>query len=127
MGNSREVIIGKKVKKLVGKIKKFTEKWDPLGAGTLNQFVDPLADQWLGTDFTGMKALEAQNAADATARNEALLAQLSQQQAASNVDLGFENTPDTQVGGTATSLSTSSTTKKKKAPGGVASSLGINV
>lgn len=119
--------MGKKVTKLVGKIKKFTEKWDPLGAGTLNQFVDPMADQWLGTDFTGAKALEAQNAADATARNEALLAQLGQQQAASNVDLGFENTPDTQVGGTATSLSTSSNTKKKKAPGGVASSLGINV
>lgn len=119
--------MGKSIKKIVGKVMKFTEKWDPLGAGILNEFGKPLADQWIGTDFTGDKAEAAKNAADATARNEALLAQLSDQQAASNVDLGFENTPDTVVGGTANSLTTSTGTKKKKAAGGVASSLGINL
>ena len=119
--------MGKQVKKIVGKLMKFTEKWDPLGAGTLNQFANPLADQWLGTDFTGEKALAAKNAADATARNEALLEMLGQQQAASNVDLGFENTPDTQVGGTASGFAAGDKKRRKSGIGGVASSLGLNV
>lgn len=119
--------MGKKIKGFIGKIKKFTEKVDPLGAGTLNQFVDPMADQWLGTDMTGAKAEQKRLAADATARNEALLAQLSQQSAASNVDLGFENTPDTEVGGTATSLAGDPKRRRRAGGGGVANSLGINV
>lgn len=114
--------MGKKVKKLVGKVKSFTEKWDPLGAGTLNQFVDPMADQWLGTDFTGAKATQAGIDADNAAREQQ--AQTFAQNM--SVDLGSENVANVDLGGTADAASTGN--RRKKRPGGssASSSLGIN-
>lgn len=120
--------MGKSIKKLVSKVKKFTEKVDPLGAGTLNKIVDPIADQYLGTDFTGAKAQAAEDAANAANRQDALLNQLRNQAASANVDLGLENTPVAEVGGTATSMSRKRRTgNAPRAGAGVAASLGINV
>lgn len=114
--------MGKKVKKLVGKVKKFTEKWDPLGAGTLNQFVDPMADQWLGTDFTGAKATQAGIDADNAAREQQ--AQTFAQNM--SVDLGSENVANVDLGGTADAASTGNRRKKRQGGSSASSSLGIN-
>jgi hypothetical protein len=127
--------MGKKVKKLINKAKKITEKFDPLGAGVLNPYVDGLSDQFLGTDWSGAKAAQS----EAQRQQQQLLENLRQtmddnaQQLQSsnrnaNVDLAIENVPDTEIGGTANSLSTGAKDGKKKKPvGGVASSLGLNV
>lgn len=115
--------MGKKVQKVVGKVKKFTEKWDPLGAGLLNPYVDGLSDQFLGTDWSGAKA-EAKMAAQ---QQNDLLAAMNTQAQNANVDLSMNNIPDTEVGGTANAMASANTNKRKKAGvGGVASSLGIN-
>ena len=107
---------------MVGKIKKFTEKWDPLGAGTLNQFVDPMADQWLGTDFTGAKATQAGIDADNAAREQQ--AQTFAQNM--SVDLGSENVANVDLGGTADASGSSTRRKKRAAGSSASSSLGIN-
>lgn len=107
---------------MVGKIKKFTEKWDPLGAGTLNQFVDPMADQWLGTDFTGAKATQAGIDADNAAREQQ--AQTFAQNM--SVDLGSENVANVDLGGTADASGTSTRRKKRASGSSASSSLGIN-
>lgn len=121
----------KKVGKIIGKI----EKLDPL-AGSINKFLgtdsswsfgEGLADNFLGTDLTGNKAAAARDAAEANARQEALIASLAQQNANVNVDLGMENTPTVDVGGTADALSQTATKRRKNAAGGVSSVLGINV
>lgn len=114
--------MGKKVKKIVGKVKKFTEKWDPLGAGTLNQFVDPLADQFLGTDFTGAKATQA--AIDASNTQREIQAQTFAQNM--SVDLGTDNVANVDLGGTADALSTGNRRKKRPGASSASSSLGIN-
>lgn len=114
--------MGKKAKGLVGKIKKFTEKVDPFGAGTLNQFVDPMADQFLGTDFTGAKAAQGElDAANLARENQA-------QTFAQNmgVDLGTDNVAQVELGGTADAAGTGSRRKKRGAGGNASSSLGIN-
>lgn len=115
--------MGKKVKKLVDKAKKFTEKWDPLGAGTLNQFVDPMADQWLGTDYTGMKAaqkeLDAQNVARET-QAQTFAQNMS-------VDLGTANVAQVDLGGTADAAAGTGNRRKRRAGASASSSLGINV
>lgn len=115
--------MGKKIKKAltggIGKIKKLTEKLDPLGAGLLNPMVDPMADQYLGTDFTGAKKL-AQEQADAANRLE------QARQVTANVDLGQENVVQTEVAGTAQAQANS----RRRRPGGgssVASAVGIRV
>lgn len=114
--------MGKKVTKLIKPIKKFTEKWDPLGAGLLNPIADNLSDQWLGTDWSGAKAAD-----EAFKRDQASLQQAANNLAAnSGVDLGLSNVTDVQVGGTATENSTSRR-RRGGGSGGVASSLGINV
>lgn len=113
--------MGKKVKKIVGKVKKFTEKWDPLGAGTLNQFVDPLADQFLGTDFTGAKATQA--AIDASNTQREIQAQTFAQNM--SVDLGSENVANVDLGGTA-DASTGNRRKKRPGASSASSSLGLN-
>lgn len=114
--------MGKKVKGIVGKVKKFTEKWDPLGAGTLNQFVDPMADQWLGTDFTGAKATQA--AIDASNTQREIQAQTFAQNM--SVDLGTENVANVDLGGTADASSTGNRRKKRPGASSASSSLGIN-
>lgn len=114
--------MGKKVKKVVGKIKKFTEKWDPLGAGTLNQFVDPMADQWLGTDFTGAKATQA--GIDAANTQREIQAQTFAQNM--SVDLGSENVANVDLGGTADAAGTGNRRKKRQGGSSASSSLGIN-
>lgn len=114
--------MGKKLNKLVNPIKKFTEKWDPFGAGVLNPIADNLADQYAGTDFSGVKAADA-----AFKRDQASL-----QAAANNLtanaaaDLGVNNVTDVQVAGTATAAGTARRQRRNTA-GGVANSLGINV
>jgi len=114
--------MGKKVKGVVGKIKKFTEKWDPLGAGTLNQFVDPMADQWLGTDFTGVKAEQAK--LDASNLQRETQAQTFAQNM--SVDLGSENVAQVDLGGTADAAGTGNRRKKRQGGSSASSSLGIN-
>lgn len=114
--------MGKKVKKLVGKVKKFTEKWDPLGAGTLNQFVDPMADQWMGTDFTGAKA--AQSELDASNLARETQAQTFAQNM--SIDLGSENVAQVDLGGTADAAGTGNRRKKRQGGSSASSSLGIN-
>lgn len=114
--------MGKKVKKFVDKAKKFTEKWDPLGAGTLNQFVDPLADQWIGTDYTGAKAA----ARDIEAQNMAREAQAQTFAQNMSVDLGTENVAQVDLGGTADAAGTGNRRKRRTGPS-ASSSLGINV
>jgi hypothetical protein len=114
--------VGKKAKGIIGKVKKFTEKWDPLGAGTLNQFADPLSDQWFGTDFQGFKADARQLEADNLAReNQA-------QTFAQNmgVDLGSDNVATVEVGGTADAASTGNRRKRRAGTASASSSLGIN-
>lgn len=114
--------MGKKVKKVVGKVKKFTEKWDPLGAGTLNQFVDPMADQWLGTDFTGAKAAQAE--IDASNLQREIQAQTFAQNM--SIDLGSENVAQVDLGGTADAAGTGNRRKKRQGGSSASSSLGIN-
>jgi hypothetical protein len=120
--------MAKKVKKVVGKIKKFTEKVDPLGAGLLNSTIgDPLSDQFLGTDYSGAKKAASDAEALAQQQQRDLLAAMNNTAANANVDLSLSNIPDTEVGGTATGLATANDNKRKKqGPGGVAASLGIN-
>jgi hypothetical protein len=120
--------MGKKVKKLVNKVKKFTEKMDPLGAGLLNPYADGLSDQFLGTDNSGAKAAAREAERQANERQQSLLAAMNNTAQNANVDLSLDNIPDTEIGGTATGLANAQTNKRKKAgPGGVAASLGINV
>lgn len=115
--------MGKKIGKIFKKVLKVSDTIGLLPEGT----TEGLVDQYVGTDLSGKKKQAAQDAADATARNEALLAMLGNQAAAANVDLGLENTPDTQVGGTANAMASTASKRKRNAPGGVAASLGINV
>lgn len=120
--------MAKKAKKLINKVKKFTEKVDPLGAGLLNPYADGLSDQFLGTDNSGAKAAAREAERQANERQQSLLAAMNNTAQNANVDLSLDNIPDTEVGGTATGLANAQTNKRKKAgPGGVAASLGINV
>lgn len=114
--------MGKKVKNLIGKVKKLTERLDPLGAGTLNQFVDPMADQFLGTDFTGAKAEQAQIDAANTAR------QIQAENFAQNmsVDLSSDNAAQVDLGATADAASTGTRRKRRQTGSSASSSLGIN-
>ncbi|QHJ82567.1 MAG: hypothetical protein [Bacteriophage sp.] len=119
--------MAKKAKKLINKVKKFTEKVDPFGAGLLNPYADGLSDQFLGTDNSGIKAATKAAEAEANARQESLMAAMNNTAQNANVDLSLANIPDTEIGGTATGLASSNTNKRKKqGPGGVAASLGIN-
>jgi hypothetical protein len=121
--------MAKKVTKIITKIKKFTEKADPLGAGLLNPIVDPMADQWLGTDMTGAKA-EAKAAAEKAAAEQAAMMQslVDQSKRANdaNVDLSLDNVPIVETGGTASGLAAGSTVRKRKSGQSLSASLGIN-
>lgn len=124
---------------MIGKVKKITEKFDPLGAGVLNEYADGLSDQFLGTDWSGAKADEKAAKAAAEKAQQDLLKnlrdtmdanaqQLQNSNSNANVDLALENVPDTEIGGTATALSTGAKDNRRKKPtGGVASSLGLNL
>ena len=113
--------MGKKIKKVIGKVKKFTEKWDPLGAGLLNPMADGLSDQFLGTDWSGAKQAQKDLDMANTAREEQ--AQTFAQNM--SVDLGSENVADVDLGGTA-DASTGNRRKKRPGTQSAASSLGIN-
>lgn len=106
--------MGKKAVKGIGKVKGWTEKLDPLGAGLLNPMVDPIADQYLATDFTGAKKA----AADASAERARMDAEL---EVAANTDLTNTNVADVRTGESVESLR-----KRPAASRKVSSSLGIN-
>lgn len=120
--------MGKKIKKIANKVTKVAT----LGATDLNgkgwgmKIVDPLGvGTGLLSTLTGAGAPTGDGGA---ARQQAdLLAAMNATAQNANVDLSLENVPDTEVGGTATGLAaTNSSKRKKQGPGGVAASLGIN-
>ena len=80
-----------------------------------------MADQWLGTDFTGAKATQAGIDADNAAREQQ--AQTFAQNM--SVDLGSENVANVDIGGTA-DASTGNRRKKRPGTQSASSSLGIN-
>jgi hypothetical protein len=115
--------MGKKVKKIIGKAKKFTEKWDPLGAGVLNEYADGLSDQFLGTDYSGAK--QAQKDLDLANASREEQAQTFAQNM--GVNLGTDNVAQVELGGTADMASTGNRRKKRAGTQSASSSLGINV
>ncbi|ARB30305.1 hypothetical protein B5P22_24455 [Pseudomonas tolaasii] len=88
----------------------------------MNQFFDPLVDQWTGTDYTGAKAAQAK--LDASNLQREIQAQTFAQNM--SVDLGSENVAQVDLGGTADAVGTGNRRKKRQGGSSASSSLGIN-
>ena len=112
--------MGKKVFKKGGLLGKIRGVLDPLKI--TQTFVDPMVDQFTGTDLTGAKA-EASDIADQNTQREVQAQTFAQNM---SVDLGTENVANVDVGGTADAASTGNRRKKRQGGSSASSSLGIN-
>lgn len=112
--------MGKKVFKKGGLLGKIRGVLDPLKI--TQTFVDPMVDQFTGTDLTGAKA-EAKDIADQNTQREVQAQTFAQNM---SVDLGTENVANVDIGGTADAASTGNRRKKRQGGSSASSSLGIN-